>query len=329
MFIDIHVHVRTRPGPPRNGRQAYASPEYLVERYDGLGVECAVILPRVSPECAFTLQSSEEALGICRRHPGRLVPFCNVDPRQMTNTPDAPLDELLSYYKEAGCKGVGEVVCNLPFDDPFVENLFRCCEKVGLPLTFHIAPKIGGFYGLYDDPGLPLLEKALRKFPGLTFLGHSQPFWAEIGPLDGPEARNGYPEGAVTSEGRVVELMRKYPNLHGDLSAGGMYRVGELSELRDKIVAVDPELNGPDSCIIACKGEPGNDEPHTAFGELGVHLDEPRRRGSVRSGKAQGGSRADEAVFQPHTINGSCFEKIGHDYLPDTIFLHSSLYTNL
>ena len=230
MFIDIHVHVRTRPGPPRNGRQAYASPEYLVERYDGLGVECAVILPRVSPECAFTLQSSEEALGICRRHPGRLVPFCNVDPRQMTNTPDAPLDELLSYYKEAGCKGVGEVVCNLPFDDPFVENLFRCCEKVGLPLTFHIAPKIGGFYGLYDDPGLPLLEKALRKFPGLTFLGHSQPFWAEIGPLDGPEARNGYPEGAVTSEGRVVELMRKYPNLHGDLSANSGFNAVSRDE---------------------------------------------------------------------------------------------------
>ena len=66
---------------------------------------------------------------------------------------------------------------------------------------------------------LPLLERALTKFPDLVFLGHSQAFWAEIGPLDDPQARRGYPEGPVVRPGRVVELMRRYPNLHGDLSA--------------------------------------------------------------------------------------------------------------
>ena len=34
--------------------------------------------------------------------------------------------------------------------------------------------------------------------------------------------RNGYPTGKVTP-GRVVELMHKYPNLCGDLSAGSAY----------------------------------------------------------------------------------------------------------
>jgi hypothetical protein len=33
------------------------------------------------------------------------------------------------------------------------------------------------------------------------------------------QRRTGYPKGKV-KPGRVVELMRKYPNLHGDLSAG-------------------------------------------------------------------------------------------------------------
>ena len=45
MFIDIHVHTRRIPGYPRNGKPAYATPEQLLERYDALGIEQAVILP--------------------------------------------------------------------------------------------------------------------------------------------------------------------------------------------------------------------------------------------------------------------------------------------
>ena len=56
----------------------------------------------------------------------------------------------------------------------------------------------------------------------LVFLSHSQVFWAEIGTLASPEQRGGYPRGPV-QEGRVVQLMREYPNLHGDLSAGSGY----------------------------------------------------------------------------------------------------------
>jgi hypothetical protein len=87
-------------------------------------------------------------------------------------------------------------------------------------LLFHIAPKFGGCYGVVDEPGLPRLERVLKAFPKLTFLGHSQPFWAEISKE--PEQRGGYPKGKVTP-GRVVELMRQYPNLHGDISAGSGY----------------------------------------------------------------------------------------------------------
>jgi predicted TIM-barrel fold metal-dependent hydrolase len=70
-----------------------------------------------------------------------------------------------------------------------------------------------------DDVGLPKLEKVLAKFPNLTFLGHSQPFWAEISADVTQQNRNSYPKGPVTP-GRVPELMRRYPNLCGDMSAG-------------------------------------------------------------------------------------------------------------
>jgi len=218
VFIDTHAHTVSRPAPLRNGVMPFASPEYLLKRYNLLGIDSAVILPLVNPDCGAQLQSNEEALDISERFPGRFIPFCNIDPRMDTNDGSANLEFFVEYYQAQGCKGCGEVCANLPFDDPRVEALFRACEKHGLPLTFHLAPQIGGCYGLYDEPGLPLLEKALQKFPSLTFLGHTQPFWAEISVLD-PAERNTYPAGPVTP-GRLVELMRRYPNLRGDLSAG-------------------------------------------------------------------------------------------------------------
>ena len=77
MFIDIHVHTRSMPGPPRGTKAAYATPEQLLERFASIGVEAAVLLPGVSPECAFVPQSNQEILAVCERYPGRFIPFCN------------------------------------------------------------------------------------------------------------------------------------------------------------------------------------------------------------------------------------------------------------
>ena len=219
MFIDIHVHTRRLAGPARGNGQTYASPAELIERFEELGIERAVVLPGVSPECCHVPQSNEEIIELAENSGGRFIPFCNVDPRAMTNSPDAPLDKLLGHYRDRGCKGVGEVTANLPFSDPRVRNLFAHTQAVGLPLTFHIGPTLGGCYGLYDDPGLPQLEQSLKGFPDLIFLGHSQPFWAEMAPLRDAGDRAGYPNYPVESEGVVPRLMREHPNLYGDLSA--------------------------------------------------------------------------------------------------------------
>ena len=84
-----------------------------------------------------------------------------------------------------------------------------------------MSPEVGYSYGIVDDPGLPLLERALQKFPKTKFLGHSQTFWIEMSG-DAPtekEARNQWGKGSVAPGGRVPELFAKYPNLYGDLSA--------------------------------------------------------------------------------------------------------------
>jgi len=219
-LIDIHVHTAPSPTTTRPNGSTYATPEQLIERYDAIGVSKAVILPTFAPECCHRRLAMTECLDICARYPDRFIPFCDVDPRSLTNSPDANLSSLILYYKERGCKGVGECTANLYFDDPRVLNLFKHCEACEMPLTFHVATQEGGMYGLIDELGLPRLEKALKQFPGLTFLGHSQPFWAEISSDATNENRRGYPKGPVVEGGRVVELMRACPNLHGDLSAG-------------------------------------------------------------------------------------------------------------
>lgn len=244
MFIDVHAHTRRIPGPPRNGKPTYGTPEQLLERYDSMGVERAFLLPEVNPECAYVTQSNEEILEICQTYPDRFVPFCNIDPRAMTNSPEAPLGELMQYYKEQGCKGIGEICANLPFEHPLVKNLFKHAETVGLPLTFHMAAQMGGIYGLYDDPGLPQLERSLQEFPGLLILAHSQTFWAEIAPLENVNDRYGYPRTPIKQEGVVPKLMRRYENLLGDLSADSgwnalardeKYAADFLTEFQDRL----------------------------------------------------------------------------------------------
>lgn len=251
MFIDIHVHAQRLPGPPYNGKQPISTPEQLLERYDAIGVEKAVVLPLVSPECVLAIQSNQEVLDIAGQWPERFVPFCSIDPRGGGNRPDAPLGEALEYYQSLGCKGVGEVVANMPILDPMVQNLFRHTEAAGLPLTFHIAAQRGGMYGLVDDPGLPGLERSIATHPGLKFLGHSQTFWAEMAPLETVADRYGYPRYPVREEGAVPRMMRRYPNLCGDLSAGSghnalardpEYAVRFLEEFQDRL------LFGTDIC---------------------------------------------------------------------------------
>jgi predicted TIM-barrel fold metal-dependent hydrolase len=93
----------------------------------------------------------------------------------------------------------------------------------------------------------------------LIFLGHSQVFWAEIGVLRNTEERGGYPRGAIEEEGRLVKLMRDYPNLCGDLSAGSGFNAISrdpdfgyrfLEEFQDRLYFGTDLANVPQSTPI-------------------------------------------------------------------------------
>jgi len=230
MFIDIHTHAyRIKPPALCN----FCTPDELIARYDEEGIERGCVLPIVSPEVYFP-QANEDVLEMAAEYPDRIIPWCNIDPRLLTNSPTAPLGKVLAHYKEAGCKGLGEVMCNMPMLDPFVQNLFAHAEDVGLPVTFDGSDQVRGDFGLQDDPGLPQLEHTLQAFPKLKILGHGPTFWSEIARLETPGERaiifgpRGHqvgilPSGPIKEEGVVPKLLRRYPNLYGDLSDATPY----------------------------------------------------------------------------------------------------------
>jgi uncharacterized protein len=225
MFVDIHAHAYRKSSPLFH----FCTAEQLIRRYDDAGIEKGALLPIVSPEI-YLPQSNEDILEMAEQFPDRLIPFCNIDPRAMTNSADAPLDCLLRYYRDKGCKGLGEVMLNVPVMHPMAQNLFKHAQDVGLPVIFDGSDQIGGDFGLYDDPGLPQLEHALQRFPNLVLLGHGGVFWSEIGRLETPAQRKTVfrsggeqvglqpPSGPITEEGVVPKLLRRYANLYGDLS---------------------------------------------------------------------------------------------------------------
>ena len=227
MIIDVHAHCSPAPSwlsydVIKKEPMRWITVRGLVARMKKERINKAILLPIGSPESSIEPVTTREVIAMCKSHPRMLIPFCNPDPR-LNGGSERDLGFILERFKELGCRGVGEVTANIPFDDARTMSLFRISEQLRFPLLFHIGPREGGCYGLVDDFHLPRLEKCLSAFPDLVFIGHSQPFWSEISGDLKPEERNGYPTGKITPGGRIPELLRNHPNLYGDLSAGSGY----------------------------------------------------------------------------------------------------------
>ncbi|NPV46560.1 MAG: amidohydrolase family protein [Armatimonadetes bacterium] len=244
MFFDMHLHAVWFSNPRQKAITNFATAEELLTRFPELQIDRGVLLPIVNHECLNFIQSNETVLDICAAHPGRFVPFCNLDPRMHGNRPDYDFTPVLEHYKGLGCKGVGEVCATLRWDDARVLNMLGHVERAGLPLLFHLGLE-SGTYGLVDDFGLPGLELVLQRFPRLNLIGHSMAFWSAISGDVTPQNWMGYPTGPVTEGGRLPELLRRYPNLWADISAGSGYNAisrdpdfgyAFLEEFQDRVV---------------------------------------------------------------------------------------------
>jgi predicted TIM-barrel fold metal-dependent hydrolase len=241
-LIDAHMHV----GRLYATEAKALTPRFLLDFMDRSGIERAALMPIESPEECHYYVTTREVLAVCRRHDGRFIPFCNVDPRIGDGDNTAALRARLSEHKRAGCKGYGEAMTGLAIDDIRLQRVYGICGELELPVLFHM----DGLRNL-DGRGLPGLERMLQAYPRTVFIGHAQHFWAEISG-DATESQfSTYPTGPVAPGGAVVRLLADYPNLHADLSAGS----GLNAMTRDRAFALrfverfqDKLLFGTDLC---------------------------------------------------------------------------------
>jgi len=224
MIIDCHAHAYLFPVllPGKYSITPFLSMEEQISIMDKNGIDKAVILSLNGAECPAENQSIGEVLEMCRKYPGRFIPFCNIDPRLPRHPDLVELNDFLfplEQYKQLGCKGLGEVIARVPWQNPSMQLLLEACQIVSFPVTFHTITEDFDGYGVIDDLGLNGLESVLQKFPDLRLFGHSTAFWNEISADITQETKHTYNYSKVITGGRLVELMRKYPNLYGDLSA--------------------------------------------------------------------------------------------------------------
>jgi predicted TIM-barrel fold metal-dependent hydrolase len=157
-------------------------------------------------------------LEYARQSPASFVLGYAPDPRR----PDA-IDQLEAAVEIYGVRVFGELKLRMMYDDLDALRVFRYCGRKDLPVTVHLDyefdtgrsyPRPNWWYG----GGIEPFERAVCACPGTIFIGHAPGFWSHISG-DDQYSQAMYPAGPVVPGGRVPEMLRRYPNLHADLSA--------------------------------------------------------------------------------------------------------------
>lgn len=183
-------------------------------------------------------------LSYAERAPGKFVLGYAPDPRR----PGA-IGRLRAGVEIYGVKVCGELKLRMMYDNPDALAMYRYCGENGLPVTVHIDYELGGgracprpnwWYG----GGIEAFERAIAACPDTNFLGHAPGFWSHISGDDQYD-KVAYPSGPVVPGGKLIEMLRRYPNLYCDLSAGSGRKAMErdpehakqfLLEFKDRVL---------------------------------------------------------------------------------------------
>jgi len=225
-IIDIHNH-----------------PDWLCHNFDKFianmnqyGIEKTCLLSGECPENEYDPTFKKLLLGNLLGSAKGPVPFANClaykekapdrfilgyapDPR----LPDA-IDTLQAAIDLYDVKICGELKLRMMLDNLDAIRLYLFCGEKQLPVLVHIDyefdnvqkyPRPNYWYG----GGIDAFERAIKKCPETIFIGHAPGFWAHISGDDQFDKVQ-RPEGAVLAGGKLIYLLRKYPNLYCDISAG-------------------------------------------------------------------------------------------------------------
>lgn len=133
------------------------------------------------------------------------------------------VDKMRAAIDIYGVRACGELKLRMMYDNPDAIALFQFCATRQVPVTVHIdypIPSSGNFprSNYWYGGGIAAFERALQQCPDTVFLGHAPGFWAHISAGEQFDS-DYYPSGPVQSGGLLPAMLRKYPNLYGDISA--------------------------------------------------------------------------------------------------------------
>ena len=196
LIIDIHQHTN----------YAGRTEAQLLRHQQIMGVTTTVLLPAgrwygLDAKCG----GNDSVRDLARAHRDKFVFFAN----EVADIDDAPAE--IRKHLRRGAIGIGEQKFRVPSDGHFFERLCRVAEEFQAPILMHFQ------HGVYNT-GIENFHKTLAKFPEVNFIGHAQTWWGNV------DARHDqaklYPTGKVTPGGLTDRLLRDYPNMFGDHSAG-------------------------------------------------------------------------------------------------------------
>ncbi len=223
MLIDAHNH------PHYHGYSGKA----LIQNMDEQGIDKMWLLSWEIPHEEYDVRTSQHELSataaggislddvvdVAREAPERFVLGYAPHPKR----PDA-IGRMKAAVDIYGIRLAGEYKSRTVFDDPDSIQLLRLFGELGLPVTIHLQypvpnersvhPRGNFWYG----GSIGALERAVIACPETVFIGHGQGWWAHISD-DDLFARENYPEAPTRPEGRVPEMLDRYPNMYADLSA--------------------------------------------------------------------------------------------------------------
>lgn len=195
-IIDIHQHT-TYSG--RTNAQ-------LIAHQKALGVTKTVLLPAgafygLDAGCG----GNQTVVALAREHPEQFVYFAN----EVADLPKARQE--IGWHLRRGAIGIGEQKFRIACDSAYLRDLARLAEDFRVPILMHFQ------HAVYNT-GIENFHKVLEKFPRVNFIGHAQTWWGNV---DKNHVQTSlYPLTRVTPGGITDRLLRDYPNMYGDLSAG-------------------------------------------------------------------------------------------------------------
>lgn len=196
-IIDIHQHTNY------SGR----SNKQLIAHQRAMAITKTILLPAGSLYgLAVNAGGNQTVLDLATEHPGEFTFFAN-------EVPDLPgARREIERYLKLGAIGIGEQKFKVDCDSKPIEMIAELAQEHGVPVLLHFQHET---YNLKFER----FDKMLEKFPKVNFIGHAQTWWANID-KDHTDQKVLYPKTKVTRGGLTDRLLRDYPNMYGDLSAG-------------------------------------------------------------------------------------------------------------